>query len=86
MRNEHEAEAIANSLETRNGCPSGFGLGPVCDKAAALIRRQRARIEELEAALRRLRDSTRGLSTEWDVGSDVWSSLENATYLLNRKD
>lgn len=40
---------IVERLRTRNGSPTGFGLGPVCDEAADEIERLRARVLELEA-------------------------------------
>jgi hypothetical protein len=40
---------IVERLRTRNGSPTGFGLGPVCDEAADEIVRLRARVLELEA-------------------------------------
>jgi hypothetical protein len=40
------SDKLVERLRSRNGSPTGFGLGPVCDEAAD-------RIEELERALDR---------------------------------
>lgn len=53
----NEAEKLAERLRTRNGSPSGFGLGPVCDEAASLIERQAEQIKLLREALARLLSS-----------------------------
>lgn len=52
----NEAEKLAELLRTRNGNPSGFGLGPVCDEAASLIERQAEQIKVLRGATRDLVD------------------------------
>jgi hypothetical protein len=44
---------IVGRLRTRNGRPDGFGLGPVCDEAAAEIERLRGIVPEV---LERLND------------------------------
>jgi hypothetical protein len=43
-------ETLAQRLRTRNGRADGFGLGPVCDEAAAALEAQAAQIAELTAA------------------------------------
>ena len=43
---------LADILESRNGNPTGFGLGPVCDKAAAELRRLHAQIAACEPYLK----------------------------------
>ena len=51
----NEAEKLAERLRTRNGSPTGFGLGPVCDEAASLIERQAEQIKLLREALGKAR-------------------------------
>jgi hypothetical protein len=38
-------------LRTRNGSPTGFGLGPVCDEAADEIERLRAALQEADTIM-----------------------------------
>lgn len=45
---------LADILESRNGNPTGFGLGPVCDKAAAELRRLVAQRDALLEALKQI--------------------------------
>lgn len=43
---------LADILESRNGNPFGFGLGPVCDKAATELRLLVAQRDALLEAMR----------------------------------
>lgn len=40
--------SLQERLRTRGGRPDGFGLGPICDEAAAELDRLQARVAELE--------------------------------------
>ena len=57
---------LADILESRNGNPTGFGLGPVCDKAAAELRRLHAENEALRKTLAASCDEER--QQMWEAG------------------
>lgn len=46
---------LVERLRSRNGSPTGFGLGPVCDEAAAEIERLTAELAAAQANDRRYR-------------------------------
>lgn len=58
---------ITQRLRTRNGSPTGFGIGPVCDAAADEIDALRAEIERLRAESLLIQMQTSTLMDERDA-------------------
>lgn len=66
-----EDSHLVERLRTRNGSSSGFGLGPVCDEAAA-------EIERLTAALKNANDHAEHFERLWYLRGDAIEAITGA--------